>query len=271
MPLITAIIGILIGSTAITALTGLIEVSETAPILAVMLGLAVGIDYSLFILSRHRQNIGDGMEPREAAARAAATAGSAVVFAGATVIIALVGLAVLNIPFLTVMGLAAAGTVAIAVAIALTLTPALLGFAGGRVARVNRVLGYRPKRRAEGEDKLSVKYAGFVTRHPVPVLLAGVAVLVAIAIPALDLKLGLPDDGSKTDGHDGAPGLRPADRGLRPRLQRSADGRRRRSRATKEEQAQVARRSPRASPASPAWPRSARRARTRPAISPSSR
>jgi uncharacterized membrane protein YdfJ with MMPL/SSD domain len=197
MPLITAIIGVLIGSTAITALTGVIEISETAPILAVMLGLAVGIDYSLFILSRHRQNMGEGMAPHEAAAKAVATAGSAVVFAGTTVIIALVGLTVVGIPFLTVMGLAAAGTVAVAVAIALTLTPALLGFAGERVARVNRVLGYRPKRRGPGQEKLSLRYVRQVTRHPIAVLVAGVAVLLVVAVPALDLKLGLPDDGSQ--------------------------------------------------------------------------
>ena len=197
MPLITAIIGVLIGSTAITALTGVIEISETAPILAVMLGLAVGIDYSLFILSRHRQNMGEGMSPHEAAAKAVGTAGSAVVFAGTTVIIALVGLVVVGIPFLTVMGLAAAGTVAVAVVIAVTLTPALLGFAGGRVTRMNRVLGYRPRRRDPGQDKLSVRYARWVTRHPKAVLGAGVALLVAVAIPALGLKLGLPDDGSQ--------------------------------------------------------------------------
>jgi uncharacterized membrane protein YdfJ with MMPL/SSD domain len=199
MPLITAIIGVVIGATAITALTDVFTISETAPILAIMLGLAVGIDYSLFILSRHRQNMGDGMEPREAAARAAATAGSAVVFAGTTVIIALVGLTVVNIPFLTVMGLAAAGTVAIAVAIALTLTPALLGFAGERAARVNRVLGYRPGGPKPDAEKMSVRYARFVTGHPVAVLLGTVAALIAVAIPALDMKLGLPDDGSKTE------------------------------------------------------------------------
>ena len=95
--------------------------SETAPILATM--LAVGIDYALFILTRYRSNLKDGMDGREAAAHATATAGSAVVFAGATVVIALVGLLVVNIPFLTVMGMAAAGTVSIAVLIALTLLP----------------------------------------------------------------------------------------------------------------------------------------------------
>src|SRR4029453_15973257 len=108
-PLLTALIGVGISVTAVTALTAVFELTETAPTLATMLGLAVGIDYALFILARFRQNVEDGMEPREAAAQATGTAGSAVVFAGMTVVIALVGLMVVNIPFLTVMGLAAAG------------------------------------------------------------------------------------------------------------------------------------------------------------------
>jgi putative drug exporter of the RND superfamily len=198
LPLITAIIGVLIGVTSLTALSGVIDLSSTAPILATMLGLAVGIDYALFILSRHRQHLGEGMEPREAAAKATATAGSAVVFAGATVIIALVGLAVVNIPFLTVMGLAAAGTVAIAVLIALTLLPAILGFAGHRMARMNRVLGYRPHKRAADRPTMSVRWARFITKRPLPVVLAAVALLIAVAMPAMHMKLGLPDDGSKT-------------------------------------------------------------------------
>ena len=119
LPLLTALIGVGVGIGGITALSGVVDLSETAPTLAMMLGLAVGIDYALFILARHRQHLGDGMDGREAAAQAVATAGSAVTFAGLTVIIALVGLTVVDIPFLTVMGLAAAGTVAVAVLIAL--------------------------------------------------------------------------------------------------------------------------------------------------------
>jgi uncharacterized membrane protein YdfJ with MMPL/SSD domain len=197
LPLITAIVGVLTGTTALTALTGVIDVSETAPILATMLGLAVGIDYALFILSRHRQNLKDGMEPRNAAAQAVATAGSAVVFAGATVIIALVGLLVVNIPFLTVMGLAAAGTVAIAVLIALTLLPAIMGFAGQRLGRHNRVLDWRPFHKVGTREKASVRYARFITRRPIAVLLVGLTLLLGAAIPAMHMKLGLPDDGSK--------------------------------------------------------------------------
>ncbi|HEX5979636.1 MAG TPA: MMPL family transporter, partial [Thermoleophilaceae bacterium] len=200
LPLLTALIGVSIGVGGLTALSGVVELSETAPILATMLGLAVGIDYALFILSRHRQNMSEGLEPREAAAQATGTAGSAVVFAGATVIIALVGLWVVNIPFLTVMGLAAAGTVLIAVLIAVTLLPALLGFAGGRLGRLNRVLAYRPRReRRAGRDNASTRWARFVTGRPVPVLLTGLVILGVVAIPALHMKLGLPDGGSRPE------------------------------------------------------------------------
>ena len=198
MPVITAILGVLIGSTALSAMTGLITVSSTAPILATMLGLAVGIDYALFILTRHHQNLADGLEPREAAAQAVGTAGSAVVFAGMTVVIALTGLIVVNIPFLTVMGLAAAGTVTTAVLIAITLLPALLGFAGGRLTRTNRVLAYRPLRRHRAERvPFSERWARFVTKRPLPVLAVGLAALIAVALPALHLRLGLPDAGNQ--------------------------------------------------------------------------
>jgi RND superfamily putative drug exporter len=198
MPVVTAILGVAIGLTALHALTDVFAVSETAPILATMLGLAVGIDYALFIISRHRQNIADGLNPHDAAALATATAGSAVVFAGTTVIIALVGLLVVNIPFLTVMGMAAAGTVAFAVLIALTLVPALLGFAGERITRLNRVVGRRlahPK----SAEKMSIRWATFVTKRPAPVLAAGLVLMLVAAIPVLNLRLGLPDDGSQPE------------------------------------------------------------------------
>ena len=197
LPLLTAIIGVAISVGAVTALTGTVELTETAPTLATMLGLAVGIDYALFILSRYRQNVDDGLELRDAAAQATGTAGSAVVFAGATVVIALVGLVVVNIPFLTVMGLAAAGAVVIAVLIATTLLPALLGLFGTRVTRLNRAVTWRPWRRREGRETASVRYARFVTRRPLAVLAAGLVVLVVCALPAMHMKLGLPDGGSK--------------------------------------------------------------------------
>ncbi len=197
LPLLTAILGVAISVGTVTALTGSIELTETAPTLATMLGLAVGIDYALFILSRYRQNVDSGLELRDAAAQATGTAGSAVVFAGATVVIALVGLTVVNIPFLTVMGLAAAGAVVIAVLIATTLLPALLGFFGRRGARTGRALTWRPWRRREGRETASVRYARFVTRRPWAVLATGLVVLLVAALPATHMKLGLPDGGSK--------------------------------------------------------------------------
>jgi putative drug exporter of the RND superfamily len=188
LPLITALIGVAIGLSAIFALTSVIELNSTAPTLATMLGLAVGIDYALFIVSRHRQQLADGLEPEESVARATGTAGSAVVFAGVTVLIALVGLVVVGIPFLSVMGLAAAGTVAIAVLIALTLLPALLGFAGRRAGG---------GRKAKAGASAGLRWAQFVTGRPLIAIGGVIAVLVVVALPALDLRQGLPDDSIK--------------------------------------------------------------------------
>ena len=189
LPLITALIGVAIGLSSIYALTAVTELNSTAPTLATMLGLAVGIDYALFIVSRHRQQLADGLDPAESAARAVATAGSAVVFA-VTVLIALVGLIVVGIPFLSVMGLAAAGTVAIAVLIALTLLPALLGFAGARAGR---------RRRPATGATAGLRWAQFVTRRPLVAIAGVIAVLVLVAIPALDIRQGLPDDSTKPE------------------------------------------------------------------------
>src|SRR5262249_50405578 len=123
----------------------------------------------------------------EAAGRAVGTAGSAVVFAGLTVIIALAGLTVVGIPFLGQMGVAAAATVVVAVLIALTLLPAVLGFAGARVGSTK----IRVRRRTEGPTH-GERWARFVARHRIPVLLAALVGLAVVAIPALSMQLGLP-------------------------------------------------------------------------------
>ena len=197
LPLLTALIGVGIGVSTITALANVLDLGSTTSTLAMMIGLAVGIDYALFIVSRYRAELAEGREREEAAGRAVGTAGSAVVFAGLTVVIALVGLAVVNIPMLSKMGFAAAGTVAIAVLIALTLVPAMLGFAG------KRVMGRRARKAAEAENKpeakpnMGTRWARFVLRRPVWVLLAGVIGLGAIAVPAASLEMGLPDDGAQ--------------------------------------------------------------------------
>ncbi|WP_336052093.1 MMPL family transporter [Streptomyces sp. CA2R101] len=199
LPLLTALIGVGIGVSTITALSSTLDLSSTTSTLATMIGLAVGIDYALFIVSRYRAELTEGREREEAAGRAVGTAGSAVVFAGLTAVIALVGLTVVNIPMLTKMGLAAAGTVVIAVLIALTLIPALLGFAGARVLpRKARKEAREPESAGSTErPNMGTRWARFVLRRPVSVLLAGVVGLGVVAIPAASLELGLPDDGSQ--------------------------------------------------------------------------
>ncbi|MFD5726061.1 MMPL family transporter [Streptomyces sp. NPDC058368] len=197
LPLLTALIGVGIGVSTITALANVLDLGSTTSTLAMMIGLAVGIDYALFIVSRYRAELAEGREREEAAGRAVGTAGSAVVFAGLTVVIALVGLAVVNIPMLSKMGFAAAGTVAIAVLIALTLVPAMLGFVG------KRIVGRKARKAADAADKpeakpnMGTRWARFVLRKPVWVLLVGVLGLGAIAVPAASLEMGLPDDGSQ--------------------------------------------------------------------------
>lgn len=197
LPLLTALVGVGIGVSLITALANVLDLGSTTSILAMMIGLAVGIDYALFIVSRYRAELAEGRKHEDAAGRAVGTAGSAVVFAGLTVVIALVGLAVVNIPMLTKMGFAAAGTVAIAVLIALTLVPAMLGFAG------KRIMGRKARKAAEEENRpdakpnMGTRWARFVLRKPVWVLLAGVLGLGVIAVPAASLEMGLPDDGSQ--------------------------------------------------------------------------
>ncbi len=197
LPLLTAIVGIVISVSAITAASGFVELSSSTPTLALMLGLAVAIDYALFIVSRYRHEIALGREGEEAAGRALGTAGSAVVFAGLTVIIALAGLSVVGVPMLTEMGLAAAFSVAMAVVIALTLLPALLGFVGRRIVG-GRIPGLRSgdPESDEGKPRMGLRWARFVTRRPIAVLTAAVLAMAALAIPALDLRLGLPDEGS---------------------------------------------------------------------------
>ena len=189
IPLLTALVGVGIGMAGILVAARWLDLNSNTPVLALMIGLAVGIDYALFIVSRFRHELGGGRDPEEAAGRAVGTAGSAVVFAGLTVIIALAGLTVIGIPFLAQMGIAAAVTVAIAVLLALTLLPAILGFAGRRVAGGKIRLRRKPVEKTHGE-----RWARFVGRHRVAVLLAAVAGMAVVALPTLDMQLGLPDD-----------------------------------------------------------------------------
>ncbi|WP_328970052.1 MMPL family transporter [Streptomyces sp. NBC_00239] len=200
LPLLTALIGVGIGISSITALANVLDLGTTTSTLAMMIGLAVGIDYALFIVSRYRAELAEGREREEAAGRAVGTAGSAVVFAGLTVVIALVGLAVVNIPMLSKMGFAAAGTVVIAVLVALTLVPAMIGFAGKRVLPAgtkSRLFGKGKPAAGEAKANGGTRWARFVLRRPIMVLLVAVIGLGAAAIPVSKLEMGLPDEGSQ--------------------------------------------------------------------------
>ena len=197
MTLLTALLGVLAGMAGLFVVTAFTDVSSTAPILALMLGLAVGIDYALFISSRHRSQLAEGLDPEESVARATATAGSAVLFAGATVVIALAGLSVVGVPFLTAMGFAAAATVLTAVLVALTLLPALLGFVGARVLPRKHRKAPAEARTAEG---FGFRWARLVTRFRVPIVALGIIGLGLLSIPTQDMRLALPDGASKPDG-----------------------------------------------------------------------
>jgi RND superfamily putative drug exporter len=206
LPLLMAVIGVGVGVGITFALSGAFDMSSISPMLALMLGLAVGIDYSLFIVNRHRTQLRSGMDPEESVARATGTSGNAVLFAGLTVIIALSALVVPGLPFLSVMGLAAAGTVAVAVLVALTLTPAMLSLIGRRIisrrawAKAeahNAEAGHEVADRARDEEKSTRGWGGLVTRHPLVALVAGVLLLGALALPAAQLQLALPDGGSE--------------------------------------------------------------------------
>ncbi|WP_413102081.1 MMPL family transporter [Streptomyces sp. Inha503] len=204
LPLLTAIIGVGVSMATILTLSQALGLSTTTGTLAMMLGLAVGIDYALFVVSRYREERAKGRVPREAVGLAVGTAGSAVVFAGLTVVIALAGLAVVGIPMLTKMGLAAAGAVVVAVLVALTLVPAFLGFWPNAVLRrrargSGRIEEEGTRDNGEGaRDNGGSRWARFVLRRPLPVLLLGVVGLGALAVPMTDLQLGMPGDEAKS-------------------------------------------------------------------------
>ncbi|WP_326555636.1 MMPL family transporter [Micromonospora sp. NBC_01813] len=200
LPLLTAIIGVAVGLLGIGIASGFLDLTSNTSALATMLGLAVGIDYALFILSRYRHELAAGRDGEEAAGRAVGTAGSAVVFAGLTVVIALAALAVVGIPFLAAMGLAAAGTVAVAVVISLSLLPALLGFAGRTVLPRRQRNSPQAQRDSDGTPArparvpFGERWARGVVRHRVPALVLSVVAVGVVALPALDLSVTLPDD-----------------------------------------------------------------------------
>ena len=206
LPLLMAVVGVAVGVGGTIALSGATEMSSISPMLALMLGLAVGIDYSLFIVNRHRSQLLTGMDAEESVALATGTSGNAVMFAGLTVIIALAALVVPGLPFLAVMGLSAAATVAVAVVVALTLTPAVLSLVGrkliskrawAKAERHTAAPGHETEDRTRDEYRSSHGWGGMVTNHPWLALLAGVVLLGVLALPAAQLRLALPDASSE--------------------------------------------------------------------------
>ena len=185
LPVLTAFVGVGFSTMLALSLSGQVQMASVTPMLGIMLGLAVGIDYSLFLLNRYRTELRRGTEVIEAIGLATGTAGSAVTFAGMTVMIALIGLSVTGIPFLALMGGVAALAVLVAVLITLTLTPALLGLVGKRLLP-------KSQRDVMVDEAEHVK-TPLAVRRPLPVLLAAVAALAILAIPMGSMRLGLPD------------------------------------------------------------------------------
>ncbi|MFI1659152.1 MMPL family transporter [Streptomyces sp. NPDC020472] len=208
LPIGMAVFGLTVGVATMTVMAGVTDVPTFAPVLGSMVGLGVGIDYALFVLARHREYLARGLDPREAAGRAVATAGRPVVFAGGTVVVSILGLAVANVPFMTVGGLAVSIVVLTMVVASVTLLPAFLGAAGPRLARAGRIgralrtgKPGRPARRrnpAAGAAHAAGwrRWIGHVSRHPVPYAVGAAGLLLTTALPVLGLRVGLPDDGS---------------------------------------------------------------------------
>lgn len=203
LPILTALLGVAIAMAGIFSVAAVTTISATTPTLALMIGLAVGIDYALFVIARHRSQLAHGLQVEESIARAVATAGSAVIFAGVTVIIALCGLVVAGIPFLAVMGYAAASAVLVAVLVALTAVPALLAIAGERLRPKPGSRAHRREAVAEGRPHavtLGARWVRLVTKVPVLTVVVSLLIIAVLAIPARDLALGLNDNGSADPG-----------------------------------------------------------------------
>jgi RND superfamily putative drug exporter len=198
LPIATALMGIFVGAAAVGVLSAFMNVPEFSLILCAMIGLGVGIDYALFIVTRHRQHLHDGMSVEDSAGTAVATAGQAVLFAGTTVVIAILGLFLAGLPAISSMGAAVALVVTISMAAAITLLPGLLGLAG---TKIDKLSIHRKKHVAKPVDEtVSGRWAHHVGSHPVRYALVSLGALCAIAIPALSMRIGTPDDGNAPTG-----------------------------------------------------------------------
>ncbi|UPO76441.1 MMPL family transporter [Arthrobacter sp. Helios] len=197
LPLVTALIGVGIGALGALAFSGVVEMISVTPVLGLMLGLAVGIDYTLFIVNRHRRQLKNGFELEESIGLANGTSGNAVVFAGATVLIALLALNISGIPFLGLMGTVGAACIAIAVLIAVTLTPALLKLVGMRILSKKERASISSAAEAGTPAPAAAPVKPMSTLSAVLTAVAAIAALLVIAVPSMDMRTGLPDGSSE--------------------------------------------------------------------------
>ncbi|MBM7389830.1 RND superfamily putative drug exporter [Clavibacter michiganensis] len=200
LPIVTAVVGVGVGVTASLAFSGVVDMASVTPVLGVMLGLAVGIDYSLFIVNRHRKQMLAGTGVRESIGLANGTSGTAVVFAGSTVIVALLALNITGVPFLALMGTVGAVCVLVAVLVAITLTPAVLGLAGTRVLRKRDRAAAERAGSADRPQEAATTLKPMSNARAVLTVLGTVVALLVIAIPSLSMRLGLPDGSSEPAG-----------------------------------------------------------------------
>jgi RND superfamily putative drug exporter len=195
IPIGSALLGIMIGLGLVGVMAGFADVPTISPLLATMIGLGVGIDYALFVVTRHRGFLHEGRSPDESAALANATSGTAVLFAGTTVVVALVGLWIAGIPSIGVMGAASALTVAVAMVAAVTLLPAFLGLAGTRIDKLR--IGRRVRTdNAAAHETVSGRWADHVGRNPWRYAIASFLGLALLALPVLGMRTGIADDGT---------------------------------------------------------------------------
>ena len=199
LPIATALMGIGSGLSIIALLGHIFPAPSFSAIIAAMIGLGVGVDYALFIVTRFRSELHGGHAPDRAIVIAMRTAGKSVLTAGATVVIGMMGLLVLRQPLLTGVAIAAAATVAMTVLASLTLLPALLGFSGSKLARPSRFA--RKARRESGtESRYAEKWAGVIQRHPIIAASLAAAFIAILAVPALAMKLSMPDESAQARG-----------------------------------------------------------------------
>jgi putative drug exporter of the RND superfamily len=194
LPLMTAIFGIGIALSLGAVMRHVVSVPNWAPQVAAMVGIGVGIDYALFIVTRYRSGLSDGMEPRQATLLALATAGRAVMFAGCTVVISLLGILVMGVPFAAGVAFSAVLAVLVIMLASVTLLPAVLGFTGRNIERLH--VPYFGKRAKAYDASMWFRWSRFVQRRPWPAALGGLALLVLLAVPFFSMRFGFPDAGN---------------------------------------------------------------------------